>query len=376
MSQAFLAGVGDWLLYIISCVAGICLSIVLHEFGHVIGAYLTRSRIFEIALGSKARMETWVGGTRLRISVFPLEGYVIAVPRSLTLYRLRRLITIGLGPAFSVCYLAALFWLSSALMDSSHRSFDSVVTLLMCIELAGLGRTLWPYQVVVNGMRTGTDMLQLWWTLTRPLPQPEEHERQFAYAEAASLRARGKSEELQEWIRKILTRLSRMTVEERGQWASLLLGLEQWQAAQDVAETILSDPKCEQENPCRAEAADTFACAVLYGDVRDTMPKALGILRDAITLFPDMITLKGSLGGLLFGLRQLDEAEAVLNEVIHRSSADIDHGISSAFLARIAEGRGQIDEAKKLAQIARQRAGEMTIVKRVLEGFPQNAGAV
>ncbi len=376
MSQAFLAGVGDWLLYIISCVAGICLSIVLHEFGHVFGAYVTRSRIFEIALGSKPRMEKWVGGTRLRISLFPFEGYVIAVPRSLTLYRLRRLITIGLGPAFSVCYLAALFWLSSALMDSRHRSFDSVVTLLMCIELAGLGRTLWPYQVVVNGMRTGTDMLQLWWTLTRPVPQPEEHERQLAYAEAASLHARGKSEELQEWIRKILARLSRMTVEERGQWASLFLGLEQWQAAQDVAETILSDPKCDRKNPCRAEAADTFACAVLYGDVRDAMPKAVGILRDAITLFPDMITLKGSLGALLFEVRQLDEAEAVLNEVIHKSSADIDHGLSSAFLARIAEGRGQIDEAKKLAQIARQNAGEMAVVKRVLAGFHGNAGAV
>ena len=377
MSLALLAGVIDWTLYIGLCVAGVSLSLVLHELGHVVGACITHSRIFDIVLGSKPRIERWIGGTRLRISWFPIEGYVVSLPRSLKFYRLRRLISVGLGPVFSLAYFGGLVWLSSAVESSRWQSFSSIVTLLLVFELGGLSRVLWPTRVVVAGVETGTDALQLWWTLTKPLPKQQEHERQFAYAEAVSLKERGKSGEVQEAVAKILqTRFAEMPVVERHQWASIFLGLEQWLAAQEAAETILLDPQCRRDDPCRAEAADTFACAALYGNVRDAMPKALGILKDAAADFPEMITLKGSLGGVLFEMRQFDEAEAVLNEVIQKSSANIDHGISTAFLARIAARRGESEEAKRLAHIAWGKAGEMTVVKRVLAELDANGDLI
>ncbi len=377
MSLALLAWIADWALYIALCVAGISLSLVLHELGHVVGACITHSRIYDIMLGSKPRIERWIGGTRLRISWFPIEGYVVFLPRTLKFYRLRCLITTGLGPVFSLGYFAGLIWLSSVIPGSRWQSFSSAVTLLLVFELGLLSRVLWPARVVVAGVETGTDALQLWWTLTKPLPKQQEHEWQFACAEMFNLKERGKSGEVQEAVAKILqTRFAEMPVTERRQWASIFLGLEQWPAAQEAAETILLDPQCRRDDPCRAEAADTFACAALYGNVRDAMPKALGILKDAAADFPEMVTLKGSLGGMLFEMQQFDAAEAVLNEVIQKSSADIDHGISSAFLARIAARRGESDEAKKLAQIAREKAGEMTVVKRVLAELDANGDSI
>lgn len=360
----------NWAVYVFLCAFGVLLSIVLHELGHVVGAWITHCRIFEISLGSNPRFEKWIGATRLRFSSFPLEGAVVSIPRSLKCYRLRRLITIGLGPAFSLCFLASLFWLYFLTAKSGNTSLNTVLMLLLLLELGMVGRVLWPAQVIIAGTTTGTDGLQLWWTLTRPAPSPSEHARQFGYIEALFLQARGKTEEAQAWIDRIMgTGFEDLPLEERHQWASVFLGLEHWKAARALAETILSDPKCRRGDAIRAETADTFACAALYGGDKEYMPRALEIVKDAISDCTDVITLKGTLGGLLFELQRFDEAEAILHEVIQKSSAAIDHGISSAFLARLAQQRGQFDEARQLAKVATEKCGDMTFVKRVLQGL-------
>lgn len=124
-----------------------------------------------------------------------------------------------------------------------------------------------------------------------------------------------------------------------------------------------------KDDSMRWEAADTFASAVLYGADREAMPRAIEVLETIIAEFPSIITLKGTLGGLLFELGRIDEAEKTLREVIAESTAAIDQGISSAYLARIAEQRGSTEEAQKFAEAATKHSGEMAVVKRILAGL-------
>ena len=365
-----LAGIADWTLYLGLCGAGICLSIAWHELGHAVGAYITRCRIFEIVLGASPRFEKWIRGTRLRISMFPLEGYVVSLPRSSRLYRLRKFVMIGFGPAFSGCYLAGLLWTSGFAAETDRPALNRAVTLLTILELGMICTTLWPARVTVAGMNTGSDGLQLWQTLTGSAPTREEYERQFACLEVGSLQARGLSEEMQPWIDQIsATHLETLSLEERHHWSAVFIGLEQWDIGRDMAAEILSDPKCERGARFRSEVTDTFASAVIYGLDRNSIPKAIELLQESISDFPELITLKGTLGGLLFELQRFDEAESLLKEVVQKSSADIDHGISSAFLALLAARRGQFEEARKLAQIATEKSGTMPVVKRALAGL-------
>ncbi len=369
----WLSAINGFAIFAVVSFVGIWVSIIVHEMGHVIGAWITRCRIFEVKFGTEPRLVKWIGGTRLSISWFPNGAYVRAMPRDIRWYRARTIFFTALGPIFSLGYLAALFWLCSRVQSFNTLELQPVsnaIYLLVILELGGLSGILLPRKVQIEGTECGNDALQIWQTIIAPEPDRIQHDFQFGYAQFRFLSAEGKTRKAGLWARK-LSRLKTdgMSCFEQLALAGVLVGTEQWDSAKRIAERILADSSVESDDPMRWEAGDTFACAVLYGDDRATMPRAIQLLESLIKDFPDVVTLKGTLGGLLFEIGEFDRSEAILKDVIAKSTAAIDQGISSAYLARIARSRGAADESRKYAEAAMKNSGDMPVVKRILGEF-------
>ena len=366
----WLSAISRFAIFAVVSFVGIWVSIIIHEMGHVVGAWITRCRIFEVKFGTEPRFVKWIGGTRLRISWFPYGAYVRAMPRDTRWYRTRTIFFTALGPIFSLGYLAALFWLCSRVQSLNTvelQPVNNAIYLLVILELVGLSGILLPRKVQIEGTECGNDALQIWQTIKAPGPDRIQHDFQFGYAQFRFLSAEGKTRKAGLWARK-LARLStdNMSLTEQHAMAAVLVGTEQWEPAKRIAERILADPSVESDDPMRWEAGDTFASAVLYGDDRATMPRAIQLLESLIKDFPDVVTIKGTLGGLLFEIGKFDQAEAMLKEVIATSTAAIDQGISSAYLARIAHSRGAHAEARQYADTSIKTAGDQPVVKRIL----------
>ncbi len=354
------------LTLIVAVVFGHGLSIAIHELGHVVGAVITQSRIFEITIGVQPIMERWVGGTRLRFSWFPNCGYVVAVPQSVSWYRLRHLIFIALGPLFSCSYLALLL---SLLEFGGKRvtAIETALLILVIFELSTVCSVLWPRHVRLAGKILATDGLQLWRTIRNPPPTVQALERQLAALEIWNLTEQGKPEQAKPWVEKLKSTLVEgISGKEQLDWANTYLGMAEWDAAKEIAERILADSALRPGDALRWEATDTFASAVLYSGNREQMPHAIGLLERAIIDFPDVITLKGTLGGLLCEAGEIDRAESTLREVFDKSPAPLDRGISAAYLSKITASRGATEDARRLADIALKEAGQMGVVKRAL----------
>lgn len=366
----WISALSGFAIFAVVSFVGIWVSIIIHEMGHVIGAWIARCRIFEVKFGTDPRLVKWIGGTRLSISWFPNGAYVRAMPRDIRWYRSRTIFFTAFGPIFTLGYLAFLFWLWSRVQSFNTvelQPVNNAIYLLAILELGGLSGVLLPRKVQIEGEECGTDVLQMWQTIKARVPDRIQHDFQFGYAQFRFLSAEGKTRKAGLWARK-LARLSTddMSLAEQHAMAAVLVGIEQWEPAKLIAERILADSSVESDDPMRWEAGDTFASAVLYGNDRATMPRAIQLIESIINDFPEVITLKGTLGGLLFEIGKFDQAETILKDVIAKSTAAIDQGISSAYLSRIALSRGAHEEARQYADTAIKTAGEQTVVKRIL----------
>lgn len=348
---------------------GLWCSVLVHEIGHIVGAHIGRLRIYEVSFGKTTRFVGTIRKIRMRLAWTPLPGLVRALPTNTRRYRIRMLVFIACGPLFTAGYELFLVWL----VNQRVREFDGSSQVFLWIALAMnsliLLSVLVPETVKISGGTIGTDMLQIWRLLTKPLPKPGAHFRQFAFAQASYAAAQGRQKIAARWVRKLTgIPADDLPIEEQHTLSAYFVGLEEWEAACRIAERVLAVSELVKDDPMRWESADIFASAVLYGEDREAMPRAIELLEEIVAEFPSIITLKGTLGGLLFELGRIDEAEATLKEVIAKSTAAIDQGISSAYLARIAEQRGSTEEARKFAEAATKHSGEMAVVKRILAG--------
>ena len=347
---------------------GIWVGVIFHELGHVIGSMLTRMRVFHVSFGGKNRVKWRLGRTNISLDWHPLPGFVSSYPSTLSFYRFRMLICVLAGPVATFIYEALLIWWmfcadipQSPTEAAILRGFlyaNSVLTISVMI----------PGMVKIPAGEIASDALQTWHLLTKPLPSPETHQLTFrtfeklyrigSYYDVSRGRAKAPKHGR--------TPLENLPLQEQGLCLSMLLTLEEWAQIREISERILADATIPRDAPIRCQASDSYASSSLYEPDAVTALRAVEILEASIKDFPESVTLKGTLGGLLFEMGRIDEAEQTLNEVIANSTAAIDQGISSAYLARIAQSRGLDEKAREYADAAKKHSGEMPVVKRIL----------
>jgi len=112
---------------------------------------------------------------------------------------------------------------------------------------------------------------------------------------------------------------------------------------------------------------DGVATFVLSSGCHELLPEAGDWTAEAMRLARDEITIAGTRGSVLIESGQIAEGEALLREVVQRSSDDNDQAISFLYLAIAAKSRGCIEEATALAGRARALLLENSLFRRRLE---------
>jgi tetratricopeptide (TPR) repeat protein len=147
------------------------------------------------------------------------------------------------------------------------------------------------------------------------------------------------------------------------QLEELLLKVESPEArlllACDLARQRLMEGRLDQTGPffdllvssgvsdeLKAECLDSLATLSVYDAPMGQHGMFLAWAQEAVRLCPDRLTLKGTLGSALCENDRWDEAEPLLREVLDRSPALQDQGISAAYLARLCHRRGDLLGAK------------------------------
>jgi Peptidase family M50 len=139
--------------------------LVLHELGHTLAAKALGWQVREIVIGfGRTLWETRIGGTRIRIKLVPVEGYVLPAPVKRDHMRSKSLLVYAAGPGAELLLLGILlgvFGTQTVFNDSDAIALVALESLAIAIVL-GAGFNLLPFRVgagVSAGVSDGLGML-------------------------------------------------------------------------------------------------------------------------------------------------------------------------------------------------------------------------
>jgi len=102
----------------------------------------------------------------------------------------------------------------------------------------------------------------------------------------------------------------------------------------------------------KIQFVDQIVCAELYEETPQFLTHIERWTRKVLELAPGILTLKGTLGGILAEQGKFAEAEPLLNECRTRSTALHDQAFASFYLGKAAMSRGDFSSAKELLKHA------------------------
>lgn len=123
--------------------------LVVHELGHAFAARLLGWQVREIVIGfGRTLWHFRYGGTRIKIKLVPIEGYVLPAPVDPGNVRLKSALIYAAGPGAELLVLGAMivvFGWDTVFNDSSDLSLIALKTLAIVI-LVGAGFNLLPFR--------------------------------------------------------------------------------------------------------------------------------------------------------------------------------------------------------------------------------------
>ncbi len=346
--------------------AGLWLLLIGHEMGHAIGGWLTGMRLVEMRLGSGDRAWKFkVGTAEFQVYAGPFGGWVLCVPDSLKWFRFRELILTAGGPVASFAMTALLLY-AHRMSSEGHFSqwLHLPLQLGMFYSIGQTVNTIWPRTLTMYGRAGDTDGLIIWKLLTRP------HEVMghsvLPLLERAWLKHQaGEVEEAKSIAHEVTTiRLPEEQWELRNYVAQYVYAFGLIDEAIDALHSMLKTPAPNDAD--FASAVDGFASYTLFAGRQKWFDEAEKLLREALVKCPEVITLKGTLGGLLFEKGETAESLPLLESLYAESSEPVDRGISAAYLAVHASSKNDEAAAERFATEARKATPENAHVVHLL----------
>ena len=122
--------------------------LVLHELGHAVAARLCGWEVREIVIGfGRVIWQGRLGGTRIRVKLAPVEGYVLPVPTGRGAFRLKSAFVYAAGPGAELLLLGLLLAVFG--VDGIFNDSDAVAPIalqsLAIVILLGAGFNLLPF---------------------------------------------------------------------------------------------------------------------------------------------------------------------------------------------------------------------------------------
>jgi hypothetical protein len=342
------------------------LAMAVHEVGHVIGAFLTRQRIWEVHFGYyNPKWHVRLRRIMVWWSLIPYGGYTLASPVSPKNHLVRQFIYVAAGLVASGLTCAAAWWFRDDLVAWSGGNAVLDAGLGLLATFAGIV-TLGSLFGWEGSSADGAALVRI--LSSKAEANPSEHLREFYFREAKYHLSQRHMRRAARLLRRAmrLTDLTR-TPEYREYFAAVfaaagLYHTESMRLLQEAGEAL--PPEAD---PARwIGTLDGAATEALRDGRRELFPEYRVLIDRAIARAPEKVTLKGTLGSLLFELGEFDAATALLHEVYLSSTAALDRGITSAYLAALAHQGGRQTEACEYVLAAVEHAGEDRLVKRVL----------
>lgn len=362
-----------WLSFLAVYYVVMWVLLLAHEFGHAIASWLVGLPLVEMRLGRGRRSWVWrLGGADFHLHLVPYGGWVQHEASSARFFRLRTLVSVAGGPLASFAMVLLAFWSRSQAETWSSEMAREGSQLAVFISLGFLASSLWPASYHLYGRYVESDGLLLWRYLFLRNAEVTAAVAAGNVNRANRLFKSGHPEKALTLYREALASLAFQNdwktqhaliwfVAENGHVDEAITGL---RAVMDTPGN--SDAEF-------AEKADVFACLVLYHGKTESLEEAAAVLRQAMARCPEVATLKGSMGGVLFELGRKEKALPLLQSLHAESKAPTDLGICAAYLAHYAQADGDREAAAAYAAEARQHlpaflGAVRTFVERVLAG--------
>ena len=346
--------------------------LVIHELGHAVAGWFLGLEVVEIRLGCGTKIfAREFGRLSIRIAKYPLCGWVVAFP-PVKAYRIRWFLVVLGGPLASA--LAYVFLVEIGPVKAWYFEWSWTWVLyafqrtVRYMSLWTLLVTLWPRRCRLYGQHVLSDGLEL---LRMFLLEPAEATRESAYLQANRARALWADGRRDEAVALLGETQASPNLEVDLAFHANIAALHAEQGRVDEAMRTLREllPKAESDREVYGEVANAFCSVVIYAGLPAELPEAEQIIRKAIARCPDEMSLKGTLGGILYEQGRYEDAHTVLRPLYYgnREPLPLEHAISEACLAHLSLRTGDINAAWSHAKEAKLVCPDHPLVKRLLD---------
>jgi len=258
-------------------------------------------------------------------------------------------VVIAAGPLGDALFLAGIWFLTPAILVKIGYPIPQALLgqHLYFYVFGWITLLYWiPGTATLYGRKLPTDSLQLWNIFrSKPIPKSLLHASfEKTYIHCFHLVEQNRKMEAARFYLKAKKR-GRLGTDPKilSEFAELFGRAGLWKRAFDLRHSLLE--KLSPETDAYAEQADLLACISIYENRKDLLAKSRTLITSALKHHPNMITLKGTLGAILAELEEFKDAEKTLLEVRSKSTSELDHSISSSYLAWIHARRGEAEQA-------------------------------
>lgn len=351
------------------------INVVFHEVAHALVARLFRLHVMEVRMGSgKERFQWSIGKCRVHLGTYLFSGRVIAFPRTRRWLRCKMMAFVAAGPIVNGIFMWGCWrWLQRTAHNGDPEWMVLAAIVLAVASAFYLFASLWPATLSLYESAIPSDGKQL---LSIPFYKSAKSGliiANFHFFYGNRLAQGGEIIRGAAWIERGLRYPT------TGQSKELLLG-SAWllagggrvDRAREIYLELLASDDVPHRSLLRRDAADGLACLGIYHERPDLLSEGKEIINQVIAEEPHAITLKGTLGGILYELGETEAARTVLQEVLEKSLSDLDRAISAAYLAVLAAREGDTAKAQTHAAMAASKGSGHRLVTRLLASLPAN----
>jgi tetratricopeptide (TPR) repeat protein len=346
------------------------MSIFLHEMGHALVSRAVGFRTFCIVIGSG--FNVWLGrflGFRLALNVYPLDGAVIATPKTPESGRWRQFLYIAGGPVANAVLLAIALmarWPSETWLASLDEGWAAWQVLAAANALLLL-TSLWPQQVKTAAGRVPSDGRQLWRIFTGDKTIMAQAHRHGFLLEASECREYLQRAEALAWIERGLA----LNPEDFGflQFKNLMLIEEgNLAAARESDHLLLARTDLDPVHRATVQNGVAYAGALMGGE--EALAEADRMSAEALAALPWNRPVQNTRGVFLLMAGRLEEALPLLRKTLVEPKGDPSAAAQTRCLLAIAEMQaGNRAEAERLAAEAREQDPRCFLLPRVDAGL-------
>ncbi|MDJ0975120.1 MAG: site-2 protease family protein [Planctomycetota bacterium] len=335
--------------------------LVVHELGHALAAKLVGWRVLELVIGFGKPVKRFrVGGTRVELRTFPLEGFVVPAPRTLRGAPWKNAFVYLAGPGVEIVLILVAGWLVGFDALLSRSDDLGMVTLQSaCIAAAiGAAMNLLPFPVAGGLVSDGLGVL------LSLLSRPEHYEAALATPyrrRAAAALASGALDAGQAALREGLA------LHPSNAWL---------QIEQAVLQAAGGDGKGAQAALERLGSADATDAAAHVTWLHARARIALESLDDDLLVDADAaaeaalksqssdVATRITRGATLMERMRYAEASRLLGDAVYDAHDELDRARGLMYVAILEARRGRLDKAQKAMALLHKVEGAARYAER------------